>query len=87
MAYRIERKKHFEKELAALPAEVQRRVEEKIKKIAENPRSSQMKQLKGDEMGFSARAGRHYRIIYDVDDAEQLVTLLAVGHRREIYKR
>jgi mRNA interferase RelE/StbE len=37
--------------------------------------------------------GRHYRIrsgdyriVYDVDDATMVVTVLAVGHRSEIYR-
>ena len=28
-----------------------------------------------------------YRVIYDVDDAQQLVVILAVLHRREVYRR
>ena len=28
-----------------------------------------------------------YRVVYDVDDAQQLVVILAVLHRREVYRR
>jgi mRNA-degrading endonuclease RelE of RelBE toxin-antitoxin system len=27
-----------------------------------------------------------YRIIYDVNDAERLITVAVVGHRREVYR-
>lgn len=33
---------------------------------------------------WSARRGR-YRVIYAINDAEVIVTLVAVGHRRDVY--
>jgi mRNA interferase RelE/StbE len=35
--------------------------------------------------GWRIRAG-DYRVIYEIDDAGQTVTVLHVGHRRDIYK-
>ena len=34
---------------------------------------------------YRVRVGR-YRILYDVDDKAARVTVLAVGHRREVYR-
>ncbi len=28
----------------------------------------------------------NYRIVYDVDDEQRLVTILKIGHRRDIYR-
>ena len=42
--------------------------------------------LKGDFEGlFKYRIG-DYRIIYEVDDARLEVTLIKIGHRREVYE-
>ncbi len=35
---------------------------------------------------YSARRGP-YRIIYEILDGERLVRVLAIGHRRDIYRR
>jgi len=35
--------------------------------------------------GRRIRAG-DYRIIYEIDDAQQIVTILHVGHRRDVYQ-
>jgi len=43
-------------------------------------------------MHFEMRGARrirvgHYRVIYDVDDDQRLVVILAVLPRREVYRR
>ena len=35
---------------------------------------------------FSARRGP-YRIIYELDDEERVVRVVAIGHRRDLYRR
>jgi mRNA interferase RelE/StbE len=27
-----------------------------------------------------------YRVIYDIDDTQQVVTVLHIGHRRDVYR-
>lgn len=53
--------------------------------LADNPRRVG-KPLIGDLKGtWSARRG-DYRVLYDVDDEAQVVTVLAVTHRADAYR-
>jgi mRNA-degrading endonuclease RelE of RelBE toxin-antitoxin system len=35
---------------------------------------------------MAASPGRDYRIIYDLNDETQVITVAVVGHRREVYR-
>ena len=35
---------------------------------------------------WRVRAGGTYRVVYDIDDTTQTVTIIAIGHRRDIYR-
>ncbi|MHB0912379.1 MAG: type II toxin-antitoxin system RelE family toxin [Armatimonadota bacterium] len=35
--------------------------------------------------GSRIRVG-NYRIIYEIDDSEQAITVLHIGHRRDVYR-
>jgi mRNA interferase RelE/StbE len=52
--------------------------------LRENPRPAKCLKLTGRE-GWRIRV-RNYRVIYKIDDSEKLVTILHVGHRRDIYR-
>jgi mRNA interferase RelE/StbE len=54
--------------------------------LAENPRPASATQLVGGDGEWRVRTG-DYRIIYEVHDQVHLVLVLAVGHRRDIYRR
>jgi len=49
-----------------------------------NPRPKGCKKLKGRD-GYRIRTG-NYRIIYEIFDNELLITVIAIGHRKDIYK-
>ena len=55
-----------------------------ISDLADNPRPFGYKKLKGEE-AYRIRVGV-YRIIYDIDNNRIIVTVVSVGHRKEIYK-
>jgi mRNA-degrading endonuclease RelE of RelBE toxin-antitoxin system len=38
-----------------------------------------------NDPGYSLRVGV-YRILYDIDDASQTVTIYRIKHRREVYR-
>lgn len=72
------------KELRQIPKPYLRKILEKIGTLSEEPRPFGVKLLRGEERFYRIRHG-DYRIVYDVDDAARLVTVVAVGHRREVY--
>ncbi len=59
-----------------------------IYSLAENPYQNGIKKLKGKSKKspfFRIRAG-NYRILYEVNNVELIVHIIAVGDRKEIYK-
>jgi mRNA interferase RelE/StbE len=58
-------------------------VRDAIASLAENPRPSGCKKLVGRE-GWRIRIG-NYRVIFEIDDVKREVTVMHIGHRRDIY--
>jgi mRNA interferase RelE/StbE len=71
-------------ELASLPKEAYEKVKTAISTLAENARPRGCRKLTGRE-GWRIRAGI-YRVIYEIDDRSQTVTVFHVGHRRDVYR-
>jgi mRNA interferase RelE/StbE len=74
------------REFDRLPISVAAAVLETLDAIAENPRRLGKPLMLEHEGRFSARRGP-YRISYDLDDDERIVRVLAIGHRRSVYRR
>jgi mRNA interferase RelE/StbE len=74
----------FDAVFIKLPAALRARVEAKIDEIGLRLKSFPHHQLKGSNR-FRARVG-DYRIIYTFDVEQNRIHLLAIGHRREIYR-
>lgn len=55
-----------------------------ISKLSDNPRPSGYIKLKGEEA--YRIIVRDFRIIYEIDDRNKTVTIVAIGHRKNIYK-
>jgi mRNA interferase RelE/StbE len=70
--------------LADLKGDMHQRVREAIVGLATNPRPTGCMKLTGRE-GWRIRVG-DYRILYTINDDARLVTVVDVGHRREIYR-
>ncbi len=84
MSYDILIRRRAQKELAQLSRDGYERAKESIGTLSDDPRPSGCKKLTGRD-GWRIRAG-DYRVIYEIDDAGQTVTILHVGHRRDVYK-
>lgn len=74
-----------QKDLAKIPSPFYESIKKRILSLGEDPRPSGCQKLKGRERAWRIRAG-DYRVIYEIDDASVLVTVVDVGHRREIYR-
>ena len=84
MTYTVFILRRAQKELAALGGEHYEQVKSAISGLAENPRPSGCKKLTGRE-GWRLRVG-NYRVIYEIDDDHHLVTILHIGHRKDVYR-
>jgi mRNA interferase RelE/StbE len=71
--------------VARLDKNMRRRIAERLVELADNPRPPGCIKLAGIE-AYRIRVGA-YRIVYDIQDKILLVTVIDVGHRREVYRR
>jgi mRNA interferase RelE/StbE len=83
VSYTIQIFRRAQKELAALPQLVYPRVRDAIRELADTPRPPGCKKLAGRE-GWRIRVG-DYRVIYEIDDRAQSITVMHIGHRRDVY--
>ena len=74
-----------QKELDALDNTRFTRIDSKIISLADNPRPAGCKKLRGYKDQWRIRVG-DYRVIYLLDDARALVTIVRVAHRKEVYE-
>jgi mRNA interferase RelE/StbE len=73
------------RQLDRLPLSVAAAIVETLAAIAENPQRLGKRLSLELEGHWSARRGP-YRIIYEIDQEEHLVRVVAIGHRRDIYR-
>jgi mRNA interferase RelE/StbE len=84
VTYRIELRPAAAKALRKLDKQAQRRVQGALALLAENPRPPAARPLVG-RPAWRVRTG-DCRIIYQVEDRVLLVVVVALGHRREVYR-
>ena len=85
MAYRLEATSAARRDLQALPRDILIRVEDPIQALAENPRPRGVERIQDTQGGLRVRVG-DYHILYTVDDAQQVVTIGRVRHRRDVHR-
>jgi mRNA interferase RelE/StbE len=84
VSYAVSILRRAQKELAELPPGAYDQVRNAIRALAVEPRPLGCLKLTGRE-GWRIRIG-DYRVVYEIEDAQQAVTILHVGHRRDIYR-
>jgi mRNA interferase RelE/StbE len=84
VTYRLAILPGAERDLRALAPAILPRVDGRIQALAEQPRPSGARRLQGSPF-WRLRVG-DYRIIYTINDADQLVTIARVRHRRDAYR-
>jgi mRNA interferase RelE/StbE len=72
------------KELQALQIGDRRRIVERIEALAEDVRPPGASKLAGGDR-YRVRQGV-FRILYEIDDAASIVTVVKIGHRRDVYR-
>ncbi len=82
--YVLEVKAKALKELASLPKKDQERIVGMFDVLRENPFAG--KQLEGKFKGLRSLRVWPYRIIYVIDQRIITVTVLKIGHRKDVYR-
>ena len=72
------------KELESLSNNLIARIFPKIESLADEPRPPGCKKLQGNTNLWRIRIG-DYRVVYSIDDVAEVVDIVRIKHRREVY--
>ncbi len=84
--YDIAFKRQVEKDLRKIDQRYRKTILDDIEKLKKNPRPANSRKLSGTEMTHRLRVG-DYRVIYQVDDKNKIITVFYVRHRKDAYKK
>lgn len=84
--YRVFLERAAEKDLKDLSSKLYNRIIVALQTLAKNPRPPGCRKLTGSDNDWRIRVGDH-RIVYEIDDAKEIVRVNRVRHRREVYRR
>jgi mRNA interferase RelE/StbE len=85
VSWRVEIARDAKKELARLPAMMQKRVARALISLENDPFPAGCKKLKNRD-GWRVRVG-DYRILYFAEKATRTVIVGVIAHRRDVYRR
>jgi len=85
VTYRIEVAPGAVRQLRKLDPVARMRVQAAIELLAANPRPPGAAKLVGGDGEWRVRTG-DYRVVYEIHDDRLLVLVVALGHRRDVYR-
>jgi mRNA interferase RelE/StbE len=74
------------RQLRKLPRDALRRIQAATETLRDEPRPEGAAKLAGTNDLWRIRVG-DYRVVYLIDDDVVVVTVVRIGHRREVYRR
>ena len=85
MAYAVQIARPALRQFRGLLREIQDRIHPHVGALGDDPRPPGSRKLVG-QRDYRIRVG-DYRVVYDIDDANAVVTVTAILHRRDVYRR
>ena len=82
--YEVELRRIAVKSLDKLEDPDYSRIIKALSKIEQEPRPKGVEKLRGTELWRIRECD--YRIIYHIDDESKIVTVVRLGHRRDVYR-
>ena len=82
--YKVELRRRVRQSLGKLPEKDRRVVIATLKSLEQEPRPRGVEKIRGTEL-WRIRKG-DYRAIYYINDREQIITVVRIGHRRDVYR-
>jgi mRNA interferase RelE/StbE len=86
MSYKIEVLPKASRQMGKLPRDILPEIIAAIDSLADNPHPKNSRKLSGKSNIWRLRI-RNYRIAYRIEKKEILVLIIAIGHRKDIYKK
>ena len=82
--YKVELRRNARKSLDRLQARERHRIIPVLLNLEQEPRPTGVEKVRGTEL-WRVREG-DYRLIYHIDDEGKIITVVRIGHRRDIYR-
>ena len=82
--YHLKIKRSAERDLMKLPRSLFLRINQQILALRDDPRPPGVRKLQHNLEGWRIRVG-NYRVLYQINDKEKIVTIFRVRHRRDVY--
>jgi mRNA interferase RelE/StbE len=83
--YEISFVKQARRHIKKLDPDIADQIQKAIDQLADNPRPQSAKRLKGSYKGLWRERTGNYRIIYEIKDRQLIISIIRVGHRKNIY--
>lgn len=83
--YTVHIKSSAEREMASLPKAAFLAISKKILDLVSNPHPQRCKKL-SDRRKYRVRVG-DYRVLYVISDAAKVIEIVAIGNRKDVYRR
>jgi mRNA interferase RelE/StbE len=85
-SYNIQWKKSAEKDLLNIDHQQIPRIIKSVESLIKNPFPNQSLKLHGTNKLYRIRIG-DYRVIYQVNNIENILTIFYVRHRKDVYRK
>ena len=85
MSYQVVILRRAQKDLEEIAPPSYEMIKKRLVALGEAPRPPGSQKMRDRQGAWRIRSG-DYRIIYEIDDSSSVVTVLDIGHRREIYR-
>ncbi len=82
--YRVELRRSVQKSLEKIQSQERSNIITALLELEKNPRPRGVEKVRGTEL-WRIREG-DYRIVYSIDDFEKVITVVKIGHRRDVYR-
>ncbi len=82
--YKVELRRRVRQSLDKLPEKDHRVVITALESLEQEPRPRGVEKIRGTEL-WRIRKG-DYRVIYYINDQEQTIAVVRIGHRRDVYR-
>jgi len=82
--YQVELRRSVQKSLEKIQTQERLKIISALLELEQNPRPRGIEKIRGVEL-WRIREG-DYRIVFSIDDNEKMITIVRIGHRRDIYR-
>lgn len=86
MKYHLIFRRRAQKEINRLPSDIRTNVKKMLNVLRDNPFPDGFQRIHGHENHFRIKVGRQYRIVYEFVKNTVIITIVKVGHRKDVYR-